>query len=35
MSRAYITASLIYVAASAAALALIWGAPEIAAQLSS
>lgn len=35
MSRAYITASLIYVAASAAALALMWMAPEVAAQLAS
>lgn len=33
MSRAYITASLIYIAASAAALALMWMAPEIAAKL--
>lgn len=33
MSRAYITASLIYVSASAAALALMWAAPEVAAQL--
>lgn len=33
MSRAYITASLIYVAASAAALALMWVAPEVAAKI--
>lgn len=33
MSRAYITASLIYVAASAAALALMWVMPEVASQL--
>lgn len=35
MSRAYITASLIYVVASAAALALMLAVPEVAAQLAS
>lgn len=35
MSRSYITASLIYVAASAAALALMWVMPEVAAHLAS
>lgn len=35
MSRAYIAVSLIYVAASAAALALMWAMPEVAAQLAS
>ena len=33
MSRAYITASLIYIAASATALALMWVAPEVAAKM--